>query len=112
MTLGGLEKMCPTLQSLTHPFPGTFRPSFLTVSKKKVELGSEGKGGSQGVGDTVSPVAERRCCAPGLLPTAVAVVFTVLFSAKTAEVVAVTEWSSAWAVKSAGRAEQTLLHSA
>lgn len=34
------------------------------------------------------------------------------FSAKLAEVVAVTEWSSAWAVRSAGRAEQTLLRSA
>lgn len=41
-----------------------------------MELGSEGKGGSQGVGETVSPVAERRCCVPGLLPTAVAMVHT------------------------------------
>lgn len=76
MGLGGLEKMCSTPQSLTHSFPGTFRPSFLTASKRKVELGSEGKSGSQGVEETVSPVPERRCCVPGLLPTAVAMVHT------------------------------------
>jgi len=68
--------MFPTPQSLTHAFPGTFRPSAFRVSKRKVELGSERKRESQGAGDTVSPNDERRYCVIGLLHTAVAMVHT------------------------------------
>lgn len=64
-------------QSLTHPFPGTFRPSSFTASKGKVELRSERKNGSQGVGETVSPSNDRRYCVVGLLHSAVAMVHTV-----------------------------------
>ena len=68
--------MFPTPQSLTHPFPGTFRPSSFTVPETKVELGSERKSGIQGVGETVSPNDERRYCVIELLHTAVAMVHT------------------------------------
>lgn len=69
-----LEEGVP--HSVTHPFPGTFRPSSFTASKRKAELGSERKSGWRGVGERVIPNDGRRYCVLGLLHTAVATVHT------------------------------------
>lgn len=100
--------MSPTPQSLTQPFSGTVRPSPFTVCKRKVELGCERKSGSQRAGERVCLIDERRYCA-WIAPHCSGCSSHCFFSAKLAEVLAVTAQSSAWAVKSAGQVQQMLL---
>lgn len=86
--------MSPTSQALTHPLPGTVRPSPFAVSERKVELGCERKSGSQRAEKRVGLIDERRYCVR-FAPHCSDCGSHCFFSAKLAELLAITAQSSA-----------------